>query len=81
MRLMKPSFRQHNDFLAHKPLPGVSFEHDDRVHVITGPHVGDTGNIVSVEELGEDPLYLVELDTGHDQLIGQSALRKARQAL
>lgn len=74
---MKPISNQQNDFLAHKPLPGVSLEHNEHIHVISGVHTGDAGNIVSVEELGHDPLYLVELEQGNDQLLRQSLLRRA----
>jgi ribosomal protein S4E len=72
---MKPSHDQHNDFLAHRPLPGVAFEHNDTVAVMGGAHAGDSGSIVSVEELGQDPIYLVELSSGQDAVISQSLLR------
>lgn len=72
---MKPSHDQHNDFLAHKPIPGVSFEHNDAVEIIGGEHAGGSGSIVSVEEIGDDPIYLVELGSGQDAVISQSLLR------
>ncbi|TMH27079.1 MAG: hypothetical protein E6H66_24175 [Betaproteobacteria bacterium] len=72
---MKPSHAQHNDFLAHRPLPGVLFEHNDFVSVIDGPHAGDSGSVVSVEELGDDPTYMVELVSNKDAYISQSSLR------
>ncbi len=71
---MKSSSGQRNDFLAHLPLPGVEFEHNDAVVVIAGEHVGDFGVIVSVEELGDDPIYVVELGSGKDAVISQSHL-------
>ena len=72
---MKPSHQQRNDFLAHRPLPGVQFEHNTYVRVVGGTYQGDAGSIISVEELGSDPLYLVELESGKDARISQSALR------
>ncbi len=72
---MKPSHDQHDDFLARRPLPGVAFEHNDPVEVIGGGHVGDSGAIVSVERLGDDPAYLIELGSGQDAVISQSLLR------
>ena len=72
---MKPTHQQHNDFLAHKPLPDVAFEHNDSVVVIGGFREGTLGVIISVEELGNDPTYLVELDTGQDSYLLQSLLR------
>ena len=71
---MKLSRDQHNEFLAHKPFRGVSFEHNDAVEIIGGEHAGDSGFVVSLEELGEDPLYLVELGSGQDAFIRQSFL-------
>jgi transcription elongation factor len=72
---MKPSHEQHNDFFAHKLLPGVVFEHNDAVEVIGGEYAGDSGSIVSVEQLGDNPVYLVELDSRQDAVIVQSLLR------
>ena len=72
---MKPTFAQHNDFLALKPVPGVALQHNDYVNVIAGEHQGDSGSVVSVEELGADPLYVVELESGKDATIRQSRLR------
>jgi hypothetical protein len=74
---MKPSHDQHNDFFAHRPLPGVAFEHNDAVEIIGGEHAGDSGAIISLEELGESPAYLVELASGQDAVIGQPFLRLA----
>lgn len=71
---MKPTFDQHNDFLARKPIHGVALQHNDYVKVIGGQHASDSGSIVSVESLGRDPVYLVELESGEDQLIQQSCL-------
>jgi ribosomal protein L24 len=71
---MKPTLTQHNDFLAHRALPGVGFEHNDYVKVVSGEHRGDVGSIVSVEELGSDPLYIVELESVQDASIRQSEL-------
>ena len=74
---MKLSHDQHNDFLAHKSRHGVSFGHNDAVEIMGGEHAGDSGSIVSLEELGEDPLYLVELASGQDAFIRQSFLSRA----
>ena len=74
---MKPSHDQQDDFFAHRPLPGVAFQHNDAVEVVGGEHTGDSGAIVSVEELGDDPAYLVELASGQDAVISQSLLQLA----
>jgi ribosomal protein S4E len=72
---MKPTHEQHLEFLAHRPLHGVLFEHNASVEVINGAHAGDSGSIVSVENLGDDPTYLVELNSNKDAVIHQSRLR------
>ncbi|MBB6249226.1 hypothetical protein [Rhodanobacter sp. A1T4] len=72
---MQPTHKQHNAFLAHEPLPGVAFEHNAYVTVVGGEHVGDSGSLVSVEELGDDPAYLIELESNKDAYIPQSCLR------
>lgn len=72
---MRPTAAQRNEFLARRPLPGVAFQHNDGVDVIAGDHAGDSGSIVSVERLGDNPDYLVELSSGQDAIIGQLFLR------
>ena len=67
---------QRNDFLAHRPVPGVTFEHDDYVRVVAGEHQGKSGNVISVEELGADPLYLLELEGGSDVQVRQSHIER-----
>jgi ribosomal protein S4E len=69
---MKPTQAQRSDFLARRALPGVTLQHNDYVKVISGSHVGDAGSIVSVEELGTDPEFVVELESGRDARIRQS---------
>ena len=71
---MRPTSQQRSAFLAHEPLPGVVLAHNDFVRVSAGEHAGESGSIVSVEELGEDPVYLIELESGQDALVAQSWL-------
>lgn len=72
---MQPTPSQHNDYLAHRPLPGVAFTHNSYVEVAWGEFAGLRGSTISVEVLGEDPVYLVELEAGRDALLSQSALK------
>ena len=74
---MRPTHVQSVAFLSHEPLAGIAFEHNAFVRVVGGEHVGDSGSLVSVEELGNDPVYLVELESNKDALIHQSCLRLA----
>lgn len=55
---MRPSPKHYAAFLAHEPLPSVALEHNDYVQVLAGDYAGQSGSIVSVEELGSDPVYL-----------------------
>jgi len=71
---MKTTIDWHNDFLARTPIPGVELQHNDHVRVTGGPHSPDSGSVVSIESLGKDPVYLVELESGTDQLVQQSCL-------
>ena len=74
---MKPTSDQLNDFFGHRPIPGVFFEHNVSVLVVSEVHEGAAGAIISIEELGDDPTFLVELGTGQDVVIRQSLLRAA----
>jgi hypothetical protein len=71
---MKPTSQQSNDFFANEPLPGVLFGHNDSVRVLAGEQAGQLGALISIEELGQDPIYLVELASGIDAYIAQSQL-------
>ena len=73
----RPTFDQANDFLAHRPVPGVAFEHNDFVEITGGEHAGLMGSLVSVAQLGDDPVYLVEVDSGFDVHVPQAMLRLA----
>jgi hypothetical protein len=72
---MKPTHQQHNDYLSQELVPGVEFAHNSFVAIVAGEHVGKSGSLVGVEDLGDDPVYLVELESGTDALIPQSCLR------
>jgi hypothetical protein len=73
--MMNVSRTTQNDFVAHRPLPGLAFEHNASVAAIDGEYIGRSGSIISIEEFGDDPVYLVELESGVDVLIRQTQLR------
>jgi hypothetical protein len=75
--MTKPTLEQHDDFLAHRPLPGVAFAHDDLVTITRGEHAGNVGSLIRVEQLGDDPVYLVEIDSGFEVEVAQSGLQRA----
>lgn len=64
-------------FLNHEPIAGVSFEHNDYVKVIAGPHNGNFGSLVTVHSLQPEPEFILELDSGFDVQVLQSELQKA----
>jgi hypothetical protein len=72
---MKPTAKHHEDFIAQRSIPGVAFKHNAPVVVINGAHVGASGSVMAVQDLGSDPLYLVELASGQDALVRQSSLQ------
>jgi len=70
------AFDHHSAFLAHQPIPGVTFEHNDYVVVVTGEHAGNKGSLVNVYQLAPDPVYTLELESGHDVLVLQSEIER-----
>lgn len=74
-RLMKPDTAQRQDFLANRPVSGVPLALHDYVNVIEGEHAGDSGSVVNLEEIGADPIYLVELESGEHVLVTGSHLQ------
>ena len=72
---MKPTLTQRDDFLAYRPVPGLTFTLNDYVNVIGGEFAGDSGTVISLEEIGEDPVYLVKLDSDKHALLPASCLQ------
>jgi len=77
LEVMKPTMDHHNGVLAHKPIEGLRFEHNDYVQIVAGEHNGKNGSLVSVEELGEDPLFVLEMESDFDIRVRQSQLERA----
>ena len=73
---MRPTHEQSVAFLSRTLLPNVTFLHNDYVRVVKGEYEGDSGSLVSIEELGSDPIYLVELESNQDALVPQSHLQR-----
>ena len=72
---MKPTHQQQNAYLSRELVLGVAFAHNSFVAIVAGEHAGKSGSLISIEALGNDPVYLVELEAGTDALIPQSCLR------
>ena len=61
-------------FLWREPILGVNFSHNDFVRVTSGPHIGSKGSLVTVTSLVPEPTFTLELESGHDVQIVQSAI-------
>lgn len=64
-------------FLDHTPIPGVLFEHNDYVHIVGGPHSGNSGSLVTVISLEPEPKFTLELESGFDVEVMQSHIKHA----
>lgn len=63
-----------NAFLAHKPIEGVLFEHNDYVRVIAGEYKEHKGSLVCILTLEPEPLFLLESEAGRDIEVPQSCI-------
>ncbi len=72
---MKPTLAQRDDFLASRPVAGIALGCNDYVNVIGGEFAGDSGSVINIEELDEDPVYCVKLDSGNQVLVAASFLQ------
>lgn len=48
--------------------------HNDYVQVMAGTFAGRFGSLVTIDSMGPEPLFVVELESGEDARIPQSAL-------
>ncbi len=58
-------------------VDGVEHALNAPVAIMDGEHVGGTGSVITILAFEPEPLYLVELATGEDVHVPQSALRPA----
>ena len=69
--------RSRTPWVNGEPLEGVELPYNCRVEIVAGAHVGQTGWLVGVEDIGVDPLYTVELESREpDARVRQSMLRR-----
>jgi hypothetical protein len=62
---------------THQPIAGVAFLLNDSVRVVSGPYAGHEAAIITLLQLGPDPLYDIELGDGRTVSTSQSALLPA----
>ena len=59
-------------------IDGVKFNLNDDVHILAGPKTGQHGNIISLEKIDPEPLYLVEDEQGSDSILKQSEMEEIK---
>jgi hypothetical protein len=64
-------------FLWKEYVVGVHFKHNDPVAVVSGPHAGEQGSLVSLVALEPEPEFTLEADSGQDIQVRQSDLARA----
>jgi hypothetical protein len=62
-------------WLAGARVDGVRFAHRETVRIVLGRHTGELGTVALLLSLDADPLFLVELASGRDVRVRQSALQ------
>lgn len=63
-------------FLWQEYIVGVHFRHNEPVAVVSGPHAGQQGSLVSLLTLEPEPEFTVEAESGQDIQVHQSNLGK-----
>ncbi len=63
-------------FYSEKRTDDVPFSVNDSVEIVSGPHVGSVGAVISVESLQPEVTFLVELGPdGTDVIVSAASLR------
>ena len=64
-------------FLWQEYIVGVHFRHNEAVAVVSGPHGGEQGSLVSIVALEPEPEFTLEAESGQDIQVRQSHLARA----
>jgi hypothetical protein len=64
-------------FLWQEYIVGVHFKHNEPVAVVSGPHAGEQGSLVSLIALEPEPEFTLEAESGQDIQVRQSNLVRA----
>ena len=73
---MKASIEQINKWLAGEVVEDSVFKLNDYVKIISGNNSGAVGSVISLETVGSNPTYLIELVSGEDANVKQSEIEK-----
>ena len=63
-----------NRWILGEEVPGVAFRMNQNIMVVAGVHKGTRGTLISLYELGSDPLFALESKTG-DYQVRQSEIQ------
>jgi hypothetical protein len=63
-------------FLNGDSIAGVVYAHNDCVRVVSGPHTGDSGSLVTVLSVDPEPKYILEAESGRDIEVLQSQIER-----
>jgi hypothetical protein len=63
-----------NRWVLGATVPGVSFRMQDAVKVISGPHAGVVGELVSIYAIEPEPVHYLETHDGSDIHVLQSEI-------
>ena len=65
-----------DDFLNHRSIQGIAYEHNEYVYVIAGEYSGESGSLVYVQSVGPEPAFVLEAESGRDIVVLQSQLSR-----
>jgi hypothetical protein len=65
---------EQNGWILGATIPGVSFRMQDAVKVISGPHAGVVGELISIYAIEPEPVYHLETHDGSDIHVRQSEI-------
>jgi len=71
---MKATFEEINEWLAGKKVGNSKSKLNEFVAIVSGEHAGKNGSVISLETKGENPSYIVELESGNDVYVKQSEI-------
>lgn len=63
-----------NRWILGEVLPGASFKMRNDVQVVSGPHAGIIGELISLYEIDPEPIYHLETRDGGDIHVRQSEI-------
>ena len=63
-------------FLWREYIVGLEYQHNDSVEVISGPHKGERGSLVSLVNLDPEPEFILEAESSQDIHVLQSSIAR-----